>query len=180
MAKSLLQQTKSSRVKVLSLILAATFLLAATMFYNGVAGADRFDEQIDELQGQNAGYRNQVEQLTAEAESYEDAINKLEAQINTLQQAIVANQKAAAKLEKEIKAKEAELEYQRGVLGESIKEMYLEGQISTLEILAASRDISDFVNREVARNVVQNKIKNLVDQITELKLQLEQQQRELQ
>jgi surface antigen len=58
--------------------------------------------------------------------------------------------------------------------------MYLEGQISTLEILAASRDISDFVNKQVARNAVQNKIKTLVDQITQLKIELEQQQRELQ
>ena len=180
MSKLKLKRNKSNRIRVLSVLLAVTFVVASVMFYNGIAGADRFDEQIDTLQDQNAGYQNRVEELTTEAESYQDAINKLEGQINSLQQAIVANQQASAKLEKEIKAKEAELIHQREVLGESIKAMYLEGQISTLEILAASRDISDFVNKEVARNAVQNRIKTLVDEITQLKLELEQQQRELQ
>jgi surface antigen/peptidoglycan hydrolase CwlO-like protein len=147
--------------------------------YTGIAKADKFDEKIDQLQDQNSSYQNQVDELTSEADSYQDAINKLEAQINGLQQQIVANQKASDKLAAEIKQKEAELEHQKDVLGESIKQMYLEGQISTLEILAASRDISDFVNKEVSRNAVQNKIKTLVDEITQLKITLEQKQREL-
>ena len=180
MGKSPLKQAKSSRVKILSIILAATFVVAGLMFYNGVAGADRFDEQIDELQDLNSGYQNRVGELTSEAGSYQDAISKLESQINSLQQAIVANQKASAKLEKEIKAKEIEQVHQRDVLGQSIKAMYLEGQMTLVEVLAASQDLSDFVNKQVAREAVQNRIKTLVDEINELKLQLEQQQRELQ
>jgi len=168
------------RFKSLVTVLVLVFGLAGAGIYSGIAGADQFDEQISELQNQNSSYQSRVNELTAEAASYQDAINQLEAQINALQQAITANQQAAAQLEREIKAKEAELEHQRDVLGQSIKAMYLEGQISTLEILAASRDISDFVNKQVARNAVQNKIKTLVDEITQLKLDLEQKHRELQ
>jgi peptidoglycan hydrolase CwlO-like protein len=174
------KRDRTVRFKAFVTVLALAVVVAGASFYSGIAGADRFDEKIDNLQDQNSTYQSRVDKLTTEADSYQDAINKLEQQINALQQAIVANQQASAKLEREIKAKEAELEHQRGVLGESIKAMYLEGQISTLEILAASRDISDFVNKEVARNVVQNKIKTLVDEITQLKLELEQKHRELQ
>lgn len=174
------KRNKTIRFKSLVTALVLAVAVVGGTIYSGVVGADRFDEQIDQLQDQNSSYQSRVDQLTAEAESYQDVINKLEAQINSLQQAIVANQQASIKLEKEIKAKEAEIEHQRNVLGQSIKAMYLEGQISTVEILAASRDLSDFVNKQVARNAVQNKIKTLVDEIQQLKIQLEQKQRELQ
>ncbi|MBI2285789.1 CHAP domain-containing protein [Candidatus Saccharibacteria bacterium] len=173
-------RTRTARFKALLTALVLAFVVTGASIYSGVAGADRFDEQIDDLQDQNSSYQSRVDELTAEASSYQDLIDKLEQQINQLQQAIVANQRASAELEREIKAKEAEIEHQRDVLGQSIKAMYLEGQISTVEILAASRDLSDFVNKQVARNAVQNKIKTLVDEIQQLKIELEQKQRELQ
>lgn len=159
--------------------LAIYVVVAVMLASGGVALADRFDVQIEDLKNQNSSYQDQVDSLAEEAESYQDAINKLEGKINALQAEIVANQRASDKLAEEIKAKEAEIEHQRDVLGQSIKAMYLEGQISTMEILAASRDLSDFVNKQVARNAVQNKIKTLVDEIQKLKIELEQQQREL-
>ncbi|MEX0881735.1 MAG: CHAP domain-containing protein [Candidatus Saccharimonadales bacterium] len=174
------KKNKTIRLRTLATALVLAIVVTGASIISGVAGADRFDEQIDQLQNQNSTYQSRVDELTAEAASYQDAVNKLEAQINELQQAIVANQRASAQLEKEIKAKEAEIEHQRDVLGQSIKAMYLEGQISTVEILAASRDLSDFVNKQVARNAVQNKIKTLVDEIQQLKIELEQKQRELQ
>ncbi|MBI4033377.1 CHAP domain-containing protein [Candidatus Saccharibacteria bacterium] len=177
MARS--KRNKTVRIKALTTALVVGLVVVGAGVYGGAALADRFDDQIDNLQDQNSLYQNRVDELAAEAANYQEAISRLEEQINQLQQAIVANQQASAKLEKEIKAKEAELVHQRQVLGESIKAMYLEGQISTLEILAASRNISDFVNKQVARNAVQNKIKTLVDEITQLKLELEQKQREL-
>lgn len=161
-----------------SLIL-GTFLIL-TSGWGGIAVASHLNDDIQNLREENAQSQTISDQLEAQANSTQDVINNLEVQINALQQAIVANQQASAKLEQEIKAKEAELAYQRDVLGQSIKAMYLEGQISTLEILAASRNISDFVNKQVSRSAVQNKIKTLVDQITQLKLELEQKQRELQ
>jgi surface antigen len=58
--------------------------------------------------------------------------------------------------------------------------MYLEGQISTLEILASSKDLSEFVDKQQYRNSVQTKVKTTVDKITDLKQQLEIKQREIQ
>jgi surface antigen/peptidoglycan hydrolase CwlO-like protein len=180
MLKQKLKKYRVVHFKGLAIFAVLAAIVASGIIYGGNVYADRFDEQIQDLREQNAGYQNRVEALAEEAESYQDAINKLEQQINSLQQQIVANQQASAKLEREIKAKEAEIKHQRGVLGQSIKAMYLEGQISTMEILAASRDLSEFVNKQVARETVQNKIKTLVDEIQQLKIELEQKQRELQ
>nr|MCW1908746.1 CHAP domain-containing protein [Candidatus Saccharibacteria bacterium] len=70
---------------------------------------------------------------------------------------------------------ENELARQRKILGENIKAMYLEGQISTLEMLASSKDLSEFIDKQQYRTAVQDKIKTTLDKITELKLQLKAQ-----
>ena len=149
-------------------------ILVLGLVAGGLARADQFDEQIKALQQQNNTNQVTVNQLAAEAASYQDAIDKLSAQINNLRQAILDNQRQSNELQKQIEEQQAELARQRRVLGESIKTMYLEGEISTLEILAASKDLSEFVDRQQYRNSVQNKIKTTVEKITQLKLELEQ------
>jgi surface antigen len=50
--------------------------------------------------------------------------------------------------------------------------MYLEGEISTLEMLASSKDLSEFVDQQQYRDSVQDKIKETLDKINALKVEL--------
>lgn len=129
-------------------------------------------EQIAALEQENAQNKKAVADLRNQATSYNDAITKLQAQIDTLQGQIDANTAEQARLQSEITAAEAELAKQKKVLGENIKTMYLEGQISTLEMLASSKNLSDFVDKQQYRNSVQSKIKTTLDKITKLKFEL--------
>jgi peptidoglycan hydrolase CwlO-like protein len=178
MLKQKLKFITSIRALFWPLVMGA--ILVSTTFYAGLARADQYDEQIQALQAQNAGSQSAANQLASQASSYEDAINKLQEQINSLQQVIVDNQNKSNDLQKQIDAKQIELDHQKQVLGESIKTMYVEGQISTLEILASSNNISDFVNKETYRTAMRNQIKTTVDTITQLKAQLQKQQDQLQ
>ncbi len=117
--------------------------------------------------------------LSVEASSISEAIAKLQAQIATLQAQIDASQRQVDDLQKQIEAAEQELARQKKVLGENIKTMYLEGQISTLEMLASSKDLSEFVDKQQYRNSVQDKIKQTLDKITALKFQLRAQKEEV-
>jgi surface antigen/peptidoglycan hydrolase CwlO-like protein len=162
--------------RVLTIILTAALVVGGGSF----ALADQFDEQIKKLQAENAEHQEESSELADQAASYQDAIDKLEGQINGLQQAIVANQKKSDALQTEIDKQQKELDHQKYVLGQNIKTMYLEGQISTLEILAASKDLSEFVDKQQYRNAVQDQVKTTVDKITALKVELEKKQRELQ
>jgi len=157
--------------KLVLLIIAVTLTLSVAILPK--VYADQFDDQIKALQQQNAQTRNTVATLEVQASSYEDAISKLQAQINTLQQAINANLAKQADLQRQIAEAQAELDKEKKVLGESIKAMYVEGQISTLEMLASSKDLSDFVDKQQYRNSVQEKIKSTLDKVTKLKLQLQ-------
>jgi surface antigen/peptidoglycan hydrolase CwlO-like protein len=137
--------------------------------------ADRFQEQINQLTVENSQKRQTKDQLGAEAASLNDTIAKLEAQIGALQAQINAYQSQIDDLQRQITEQETELARQRKILGENIKAMYLEGQISTLEMLASSKDLSEFIDKQQYRTAVQDKIKTTLDRITELKLQLKAQ-----
>ncbi len=180
MQKFQIRARRAIKLRPLAVVFVVAAVLAGGIFFTGAVKADQFDQKIKALERQNAASQSRANRLADRASSYQDAVNRLDSQINKLQAQIVANQVASQKLQALIKKKKAELEHQRQVLGENIKAMYLEGEISTLEILASSNDLSEFVNKEVSRNAVQNKVKDTVDQITQLKIQLEQKQRELQ
>jgi len=133
----------------------------------GMASADQFSGQISQLQTQNSQIRQQNQALLSEAASYQAAIDSLAAQISTLQAQIQANQTKQVELQ-------AEIEHQRDVLGQNIKAMYLESQISTFEVLASSNDLSKAVDKEQYRSEVKDKITQTLERINQLKKQLEQ------
>ena len=159
---------KLAKVPILVIVLVLALGSVATVRVR----ADQFDEQIKALNQDNAAKQGSKAQLGAEAASLSDAINKLQVQINTLQSQIDANKAQIVDLQNQITKAEADLAKQKQVLGENIKAMYLEGQISTLEMLASSKDLSDFVDKQQYRNSVQDKIKTTLDRINELKHQL--------
>ena len=160
-----------------SFVFTAIFMIAAVGA--PLVKADTFDQQIKTLNQQNTQHRQVVNELQVQANSYQEAIVKLEAQINALQQQIRENDAKRDGLKQDIVEAETELARQKKLLGENIKVMYLEGQLSTIEMLASSQDLSEYVDKEQYRNAVKDKIKSTVDRITKLKLQLQEQKNQV-
>lgn len=148
-------------------VVAALLVVATPIVY-----ADTFSDQINNLQQQNSQNQIQVDQLAAQSSSYTDAINRLDAQINSLQQQIVANQNKQIDLQNQITQAQADLDQQKKVLGENIKAMYLEGDISALEVLAASKNLSEYVDKQQNRNAVQANVAETLAKVNDLKQQL--------
>jgi peptidoglycan DL-endopeptidase CwlO len=156
-------------------VFALTALLAVGFLASPFAAAQSFQEEINRLQAENAQNDAQVAALEDQAVGYEDAIKKLAAQIAALQGKINQNTREQQRLRGEIAQAELELEKQKDLLGQNIRSMYLEGDISTLEMLASSKDLSEFVDKEQYRTSVQDKIKTTLDKIQALRLQLKSQ-----
>jgi peptidoglycan hydrolase CwlO-like protein/surface antigen len=181
MLKQKLKNRLALKPLLMTVVLGASMVAATTYSaFTGYVRADTFDQQIQQLQTQNSSAQSDAAQEGAQATSYQDQLNQLDAQINGLQQSIVQTQQQSDQLQQQIAADQAQIDQQKQVLGDDIKAMYLEGQVSTLEILASSTNLSDFVNKEVDRSVVQDKVKESVDTITSLKLNLQQQNAQLQ
>ena len=124
-------------------------------------------QQISNLNNQNSQSQATLNSLEVQAGSYQATINALQAQNSGLQQQISTNETQQVQTQQQ-------LDQQKKTLGENIKAMYLEGDISTLEILASSNNLSTYVNKQQYRNVVQDKVKASVDKISALKAQLVQ------
>lgn len=172
-AKKSLQHAVAGAGGRVFMAVAASVVLTASVLTPG-ASADQFDEQINALRGQNAIAQESVNSLQGQANSYQDAINKLQVQIDGILAQISANQAEQERLQAEITAKQAEIDRQKTMLGEGIKAMYEDGQITTIEMLATSNNLSEFVDKEEYRNAVQNNIQDSLAKIAKLQNELKQ------
>ncbi len=174
--KQKLQKMKSKisfGQRIIVFVLVAVF--AAGFVATPFASADNISSEISRLQQENAEYDEKVAALENQAVGYEDAIEKLAAKIAALQGKIDENTRQQERLKREIAEAEKELQKQKDLLGVNIRTMYLEGDISTLEMLASSKNLSDFVDKEQYRNSVQDKIKVTLEKIQALRLKLKSQ-----
>lgn len=144
-----------------------------------IVRANTIQDQINQLQADNSNKQAQVQSLKVEANGLQATIEALQAQINGIQFQINENSNKSVELERQIVIAQAELDEQKRILGENIKAMYLEGDISTIEMLATSKDLSDYFDKQQYRETVKNKIKDTLDRVTALKTQLTTQQAEL-
>ncbi len=127
---------------------------------------------ITDCQQQITNDSNTLAGLQNEATSYQDAINKLNAQIASIQQQIALNQAKQADLQAQIVAAQQHLDYEKQMLGETLKAMYVAGQMSTVEMLATSKSLSSYVDAATYNNAIQNKIQQTLAQIAELQHEL--------
>lgn len=170
-------KAKNKKLRLTPIITMVVLVLAGSV--TKVVQASHLNGQIDELSQQNSQKERAQGALEVEAASLGDKIKKLQTEINGLQKQIDENQTKNDQLQKEIEKIQEELDQQKELLGKNIRQMYLEGDISTLEMLASSKDLSEFVDKEQYRSSVQDKIKEALDKVTALKLELNTQKQNL-
>lgn len=135
--------------------------------------------QINSLNSQNSANQQALGSLQDQASSYQDAISQLQSQISGLESQIAANQAQQVSLQQQITDDENKIAHERQVLGEDIKTMYVDGQMSTIEELATSNNLSEYVDKEEYRTAVQNKIQATLQEIKALQAQLQKQKADL-
>lgn len=148
---------------------------ASTVVY-----ASRYTEQINNLNNQNATSQVQQQGLRSEASGLQATISGLQAEISALESQIGASKAKDTQIKQEMVAAEAQLASEKTTLAANIKQVYVDSEMSTLEMLATSKDLGDYIDKKQYRNTVQAKINESVSKITELKEQLEKQQKEVQ
>lgn len=141
-----------------------------------IVRADTLQQQINSLNSQNAQNQQNVDNLQLQAANYQDAINKLQQQVSSIQAAIAANEAEQASLQAQIVADQVKLAQEKQVLGEDIKAMYVNGTMSTVEMLATTNNLSTFVDAETYRGAVQTKIQGTLADIAKTQNELEAQQ----
>lgn len=133
-----------------------------------------------DLQQQQQNLNQKIEQNKENLERTGKKINTLSGQISALEDSIKGleskiskNQSKIVSTVQQIDVSKQKLEKRKQVLSESMRQMYFENDASVLEMVASSNNLSDFLDKQEYRNSVQGEIKNALDEIEELKKQLE-------
>lgn len=174
-ASRLFSTRRRKQVSLFVVAFALAFTGSIMPIWKQVVQADQYQDQINQLNAENANTRGLVNDLQSQASSYQDAINKLQEQINGLQASINANVAKQTDLQRQIDIAQAEIDKQRSHLASDIKAMYVDGTPDTLEMLATSKNLSEFVDKQEYRSRVQSKIQDTMSTIAELQKQLQSQ-----
>lgn len=137
--------------------------------------ADSYTDQINALSAQNSKSQAAIAGLQGQAASYQAIIDGLQSQINSLQASISQNQAQQAALQQQITDDQNEIDKEKAFLASDVKSMYVDGTPTTLEVLATSKDLSDFVDKQEYRTSVQNKLQSTLVKIAALQKKLQAQ-----
>ncbi|MDO4870802.1 MAG: CHAP domain-containing protein [Candidatus Saccharibacteria bacterium] len=165
-------------------ILTAVIMIAGGIsllyFENQTVLADEYDAKIKQLEQENTYYNKQAGILREKADSLAAEIDLINAEKNAIQSVIDGIQAQIEILKKEITEIEIQIEKNRDALGEVIRQIYMTSQISTLERLASSRTISDFIDEEAQNQSLRQSLGVKIKQIRSQKEELERKEKQQQ
>lgn len=161
----------------LPLRVSTVIVLSATLVFFPVThvAADSFDDQIKALQQQSDQYQSQLGALRAQANTLQNQLNTLNAQMSSLQNDIKLKQAELDKINDTIVKTQQRLDNQMTLLGGNLRAMYLEDQVSPLEMIASSKSISDFIDKQEYRNKIRDQVEKSITDIKQLKTDLAKQ-----
>ena len=162
-------KTSFKRLRVVVLLAAALGIAASVP----IATADSYDDQINNIKSQNAVAQSALGGLESQAATYQDAINQLNAQIAALQAQIAANQARQVQIAADITSNQALIALKKSQLGADVQAMYIDGQVTTIEELAGSSDLSEYIDKQEYRNAVQDQLNAKITEINALQAKLQ-------
>lgn len=143
------------------------------------ASADKYDAKIRALEQQIAQYDGQAAKLGKQRRTYENQLAKLTNERNQIQARLNKSQAKAEQLGAQIASNQQKMQDNQSVLGDTIADMYIDGNISPLEMLASSDNIAEYVDKQANREQVQTTLNQTIEKIDALKKELERQKKQV-
>lgn len=160
---------RTSLFRTATLVVAAVALIVAPM---QEAYADSYDEQIRALEGQVGGYQNEAARLRAEADTLQNKVNTLNAEKARIQAQIDLNTAIVAQLAQQIVETQQKIEQQKVLLGNNLVNLYLDNSVTPLEVLASSKNISDYIDKQEYRETIRSSLQDSIAQVKALEKEL--------
>ncbi len=140
-------------------------LVLPLMLLGGLA----FGESSTEL-------RQQINNLSTQKSTLEGEVANFNNQIATIESQISQTDIQLTELNSKISQAEEDLANQRDLLGEYLRTMYVDGQVSTVELIAKSKSFSDFIDQSEYMGTMQQNVQDTANKISDLKASLEDEQ----
>lgn len=173
--KKLLAPLANHRVGVLVML----GIVVSGFVISPLAYADQYQDQINSLSQDSAAKQAGLDSLGNQAASFQDAISKLQTEISNLQSQIISNEAQKTATIARIAEAQAQLAHNKQMLSDILKSMYVGEGMSSLEMLATSKNLNDFVDQQQYNNSIQSQIQTTLATIKTLQAQLDTQKTNL-
>ena len=154
-------------------------MTAVCFSITGSALADQYDDQIANLKTQASQAQATANGYASQANDAQAKVNQLDAQIGSLRAQIALNQAQYNQVQAEIAANQAQLTSEKSALGANLKSMYLNSDVTPLEMIASSSNLSDYFNQQQYQDSIKDKIQTAMSSILTLQNQLASQQKQV-
>lgn len=164
--------------RVLLVLLAVIIATAVPMQLSQKVSADEYDDKIAALQKDIANYAAEGNRLNAQANTLQVALAQLNTQKAAIQLQINLNQTKYDQLLVEIAKNEKAIQDNQDALGTTIANLYVDDKISPIEMLASSKNISEYMDKQEYRSSVRDELTSTIAKIKDLKKTLDAQKAE--
>ena len=152
--------------------ISALVVIGSMPVINNNASADQYDDKISALTQEMSKFQAEADRLNGEAATLQNAVAQIQNEKNALQGQINLNKAQYEKLISEIAQTEKEIKENQDALGDTIANLYVDDDISPIEMLASSTNIGDFLNKQEFRNSVKDQLSGTIKKVKVLKTQL--------
>lgn len=165
----------ASLVSRASLVAMSALLAGSSIF--GLAShvlARDYNAEIQAKQQEADNYNSEASRLGEMADSLQAELDKINGQISAIQAQISDSQKKINSLNDQIKKNEELIKHNRKAMGRILADLYVDDQISPLEMLASSKNISDYIDKQEQRNSLKTSLNDKIKEIKSLQKKLEE------
>jgi surface antigen len=141
--------------------------------------ANQYQQRINALQQDLDQYQRNAVALSQQAQTLQVELEKLTNEKNAIQAQVNLSQAKYDKLVADIAATEKKIIDNQDALGETIADIYVNDDISAIEMLASSNNISEYLDKQEYRSSIQKQMTATIKEIRALKDQLDQQKKDV-
>lgn len=173
--RSTTPSSKSLKTRIGLLVAVGVMAVSAPLAFMPTANADKYDAQIAALQREIDRYQAAASKLDAKADNLQRRLDGIKSEIAQLEAKIKQNELKHKQLVAKIEETKKQIEENKIALGEVIADLGIEGEVTPLEMLASSKNIGDYVDKQTYQESMQDELNATIKRINQLKLELEKQ-----
>lgn len=157
-------------------------MVAATpvAFVGNTLKARDYEAEIRAVQQQIDQFTAEAARLSNEANTLQNEVARLNSEKAAIQAKLDLTQAEHDKIVADIAANEKKIANNQQALGKTMADMYVDDDISPLEMLASSKNIADYVDKQTQRSSIRDTLSDTIAEIKRLKAELEQQKIQVQ
>ncbi len=159
---------------MLVLVVAAVIMaFAVPIQLASMVSANNYDARIRALEQDISRYDAEASRLAGEADSLQREVSRLNNEKSTIQAQVDISQAKANQLKADIQANEEKITKNKDALGTIISDLYVNDKVTPIEMLASSKGIGDFINKQEYRSITRDQITSTIAEVKKLKATLE-------